>query len=354
MTARWRAFFVDNEEIKVIYSKIFKNISLWASQSFARSVLIILILVIFGIPFIEYLQGLVKNFPYTSTGLFISSFLQKTFNVELYIIGGAFIIVGIVLYWMYRQLTYTKIINDNFKGGLNAWAIPLGASWTTQRCEDKLGKMLTVTNSTIPATLKGAYWWYDYEITFEAKIEGESPPHRQNFTIVIRSENNFNGIMLQITKTHMRPHFIYQGTFIIDNEASQLLPTTLRENEWIKVKMTVKGNIVDIYINDYQLRYNIPTKIFSVENNIMSKGTITLEEIQTSDSDIKSKQRRIGEILSMPPSAARDQAVQTIESIANTIPPYSNIILEYQKGSVGFRESGEEKAHFREFKAKRI
>ena len=337
---------MDNDETKRIYSKIFKNISIWASQTYKRSLIMVFFLLVLGVPLIVYLQSLVTNFKYIVVSLAIFSFLQKTFNLSNYLIGIGFLIVGIILYKIFRMINNTRVIKDNFGNGLNGWAVPLDASWTTQRCIDKLGKMLSVTNSDYPGILKEAYWWYDYEISFETKIE---KTHRsQNFTVVIRSESNFDGVMLQITRTHLRPHFIYNGTFIRDAEAEEQLPTILPLDEWIKVKLIVKGKDVDMYIDGYKLQYKIPTKVFEVTNDILSRGSVTIDDLEDNQKELTT----IKDILSMPESPAKVVAMQTIS--ATSIPPYSKIILEYQKGSVGFREAGREKAHFRDFEIKRI
>ncbi len=348
------AFLMENNEVKILFSKVFKNIGLWASQSYTRALFVLLILTIFGIPLIGYLQKLVNEFPYAKTANSIVGFFQTNFKSIDYLLTGLFLLYGFSIYYIYRQFVNSKVIKEDFGAGLNNWAIPMDSSWTTQKCGDTLGKMLSVTNSAYPGTLKGAYGWYDYEISFWAKIDKDTHKDRQNFSLAIRSESNFNGIMLQITKSHIRPHFLYNGTFIVDNENTQQLPTILKPNEWIKVKVFVQGNNVDIFIDDYKVQYKIPTKVFDVENKVMSKGTISLEEIEESHNQIKAKHNQVLDILAMPESPARDEAIKTIEPIMNSIPPFTRVIFEYQKGSIGFRESGSECAHFRDLRVKKI
>lgn len=345
---------MENNEIKVLYSRVFKNLSLWASQSYKRSLFVLLIFLIFGVPFIGYLQTLVRNFPYISTISSVINFLNSTYKLSDYITLITFLLIGFAFYLLYRQSVSNKVIKDNFSRRLNSWAIPLDASWTTEECLDVLGKMLCVTNSPNPGTLKGAYSWYDYEVSFWTKMDGNSKTDNPNFCVVIRSENNFNGIMLQVTKSRIRPHFLYNGMFIIDNESAQRLPTTLKLDEWIKVKLIVKGNNVDLFINGYELQYKIPTKVFNVANDVMAKGTVTLKEIESSHDEIADKHNQVLDILAMPASPAREEAVKTIGSIMKSVPPFTRIILEYQKGSIGFRESGQEQTYYRDFKAKKI
>ncbi|HSW88864.1 MAG TPA: hypothetical protein VLG12_06905 [Candidatus Saccharimonadales bacterium] len=331
-------------EIKLLYSKVLKSLSIWGSQSYWRSLIIILAILIFGIPLVGYLQDQVRSFAYISFSIIIFSFLQKTFVLAYYLVGLGFVIVGIIFYWILRLINRSRVIKDKFKEGLTGWALPLSAGWTIQRCTDKLGKMLSVTNSTYPAILKEAYWWYDYEVSFETKIEKGS--RNPNFAVVIRSESNFDGIMLQITRSQLRPHFIYKGTFIVDTDAEEQLPTVLAVDEWIKVKLIVKGNNVAIFIDGYELQYKIRTYIGEVTNDLLSGNTVTLDEIKKSNAKVT----RIKEVLSMPDSETKNTLLEGI----GVIPGYSTVILEYQKGSVGFREAGREKAHFRDFKIKRI
>lgn len=345
---------MENEEIKKLYSRVLKGLSLWAAQSFRNSLLVVFILLIIGIPIITTLQDLVKTFPYLSVTYSILDFINSNYRTDYFLLFLTILIIFILIANLFKNLQNNNMITDNFTKGLYGWAIPTDSDWTMRDCGDVPGKMLTVYNSVYPGTLKGAYWWYDYEVSFHTKIDKDTRNRSgQSFNVVVRSESNFNGIILKISKTDFQPYFLYDGTMIKDTDGHQKLPTILSDGEWIKVKLIVKGNNIDILINDYDLQYKIPTKVFDkVEISVLSKDLVNIEEIENSNNQILNAI----EILNMQESAAKKEAMKTIKSFLsnNLIPPYTKVILEYQKGSVGFMEEGREKAHFRDFRIKRI
>lgn len=251
----------------------------------------------------------------------------------------------------------TRIISEKFEKDLRAWSIPLEAGWTTQDCGDALGKMLSVTNSTYPGTLKDAYSWYDYEISFLAKIDKDVDLNSQNFSVVVRSENTLNGVMLQITKTHLQPHLLYNGTYILDKENFLQLPTVLKPDEWIKVKLSVRGNGIDIWLYSYKLQYKIPTKVYEVEN-VLLRRDLTIKEMEQNNSKVEDQRIEIIAMLSriqkIKDPKEKELEVAKFDEAMKNFPTTTRVILEFQKGSVGFREASSEHAYFRNLTVKKI
>lgn len=340
----------------ILNERLLKNLILWAKESYLRTLLVFLTLLIIGIPLIQYLQNEVKKIP--TLLLSVSNTVVTFANNNLSIPDYFFLITIIALFFIilviYKKLEKTKIITDSFNRQLNGWAIPLGSGWTIQPCTDALGYMLSVTNSIFPGILKEAFGWYDYEITFLTKINSKVKAGRQNFSVIVRSENNFNGVMLQVTSTHLRPHLLYNGTYILDTEKDEQLPTVLPSSVWIPVKILVVGNNIDLWIYNHKLNYKIPTKIYDVENTLLTSGqTLTINKLEESKRKIENRWMKLVEINKMPSSqnkfSEQDKLVKDL-----TDNPSSKVLLEFQKGSVGFREWGEEHAYFRNLKVKKI
>lgn len=353
---------MDNTEIKSLFSRVFRAPYLWAVQSYRRSLFVLFIFVVIGVPIIQYLQDLVKNGHYIEI---ITTFI--TFLGTLPPLTHILIILFLVIFFWLSCLSLvhkkSKIIQDKFEKELNHWAMPLNAGWTIQKCTDRLGRMLSVTNSDYPGTLKAAYNWYDYKISFLAKMDDEIVPERQNFAFVVRSEDNYNGVMFQITKTHIYPHLLYNSTYIKDTENDQQLPTVLNPGEWINVRVVVLGNTAEIYLDGFKASYKIPSLVINYgRSDLLARHSINLKEIQDVNATVTEKYNRISGILRMTPSPAKEEAMKTIGNIFEEINKdssgysvsYSKILLEYQRGSVGFRESGPEHAFFKDFRIKRI
>lgn len=339
-------------EIKQLSSNLFHKIYLWATESIFKSFLVIVGFFIFGVPLVGYLQDLVRKFPYLYVFNCITWFLINKVSLVGYLIIIVFIFILFWLLHLSKELKKTYLIEDSLnEANLNKWSIPLGCGWTVQKCENVLGNMLSVTNSGYPGTLKGAYGWYDYEFSFLSKIDKDVPKENQNFSVVVRSENNLNGVMLQIGKTHLRPHLLFNGSYIRDTESDTQLPTVLKEDTWYKIKIKVTGNNIDVSVDNYKINYKIPTKVLNnVDNRLLSK-TSTLKDLDVSDRDFKTKQDAIFKLydqaFTMQKGADKDTKIAEANKQYSDLPQSTKVVLEFQKGSVGFRESGVEQAYFR-------
>ena len=220
--------------------------------------------------------------------------------------------------------------------------------------------MLSVSNSYFPGILKAAYGWYDYEISFQAKMSSNVPDERQNISFVVRSENSLNGILFQISKENFNPFLLYNETLIFDEERSSHLRTVLRPDVWIPVKIIVKGNNVDISVDNYHVEYRIVTKVFNaVENNLLVRGSApTLRQIVDSNTRIQTMQSEIISKVTGIDSIVNEEEKRTawaeVSADIAKIPPSTRVILEYQKGSVGFRQADVENTFFRNLTVKRI
>lgn len=350
-----------DKDFSNLTSEIFKEVFLRAKESKFLGVILIFVGLVFIPPLIGYLQGLVKSVNYALIATNVFLFLQTNVSIVDWFLLILLVFLLVSLWRLDTQLLKTRVIKDDFSSEeLSEWSIPSGSVWTTESAGDRPGKMLSVTDSYYPGTLKGAYGWYDYQVTFWAKIDGDVPSSLQNFSIAIRSENSLNGIMLQITKTHCIPYLLYNGTYIRDEDNSQMLRTTLKTNTWIQVKIIVKGNNADVWVDNYHVQYKIETRVFNaVDTSLLSVSkTPTLKEIRQSNDDIQAKRAEIIKKAETGEKLTSEEDKKNLWSELSAeiakIPSNTRIVLEYQKGSFGFRESGKERAYFRNLSVSKI
>lgn len=342
-----------NNEFSFLISKIFRGIYLWAKESFLKSLLIVGVIWIFIVPLLQYLQTLVRKFPYSSSFFLLWGFIQTSIGIKGLLLLEVMLFFLLALLRLGREIQKTKNIKDDFERGLNKWSIPINSGWTIQECDDAPGKMLSITDSRYPGTLKDAYGWYDYEITFLVKLpKKEEDKKKQIFAVTIRSENNLNGVMFQLTTTHFRPHLIYNGTFILDEKNFEKLPTILKDDTWIKVTILVTGNIVEINLLNYKLFYKIPSVTYNVRNSLLAQDT-SITSLEDSDREIETylndSLKKLRKFVDTPRDNAeeRKKAWEEYLQADSSIPPYTKVTIEYPKGSLGFRAHGNEQAYFR-------
>lgn len=355
-------FFVDNiKELRLLFSKLFTRLSIWASESSLRSALVLLFLFIFVWPFLFFLQKEAEKFPYI---LMLKTIFKALFIISTrdFIISLLFIIYFLLIYELYTKYKESRVVEDSFKNGLSKWAVPQGAGWTVQYSiiYQKLGKMLAVTNSFYPGLLKEAYTWYDYELQFKALIPSNEHESKENLTFFVRAEDNYNGVMFQVTKTHIKPHLLYDSTYIRDTENDISLPTILDTNVWNKIKVRVIGDEVTITINDFKLMYKIHSHIFNFVRKDLLQQTVLLSDLKRGNEEMKSALEDLIRARQAPNDSRREFEIAKAQEKfdryvdAAGAAGFTKVILEYQKGSVGFRESDFEKAYFKDFKLKKI
>lgn len=343
------------EEVKQLISKGFRKIFLYANESSIKAITLVIIFFIFIPPIIERLQNFFfKSIPYIEIGQQVFSFLTSIITLKDVIFVGLIIVESVFIFILHKDMLRTQKISENFRStDLNKWNIPRESVWTVEECEDVPGKMLSISNSSFPGTLKETYTWYDYEINVLVKIDAG-----QDFGVTVRSENNLNGILVCLNKREISVFLLYQGTFILDDKNKNFLPTTIKEGVWTRCKLVVKGNNIDMWISNYKiLSYKIPTLVYKVENKYL--GTTTnVTEIENSNKKIKEEEDKDLELYkkytSLPKGPDKDAAQNLY--LAHYISPNTKVVLEYQNGSMGlFSAKGQEKqAFFRDIQIKKI
>ncbi len=340
------------KEFESLFKKIFNPIIIRVKESWPKSLFFLGFIYVVVVPFLNYIQRLVVEFPYDETLVSIVNFVRSNFRVFDYVVTIFIIFISGALVYLAGQLKKTRVIKEKFDKNLNRWSIPTKSAWTIQECEDKPGKMLSVTNSREPGTLKEIYGWFDYEITLLFKMKAIKKNKKgASFSILVRSENNSNGILLQLNTEKFKQFILHDGVYIQDGNGSRL-PSVLETDKWYPVKISVFGDNIDVRVAGYKLQqYAIRTKTFTVEKSVFKrqerKGeAIMLERIISSDQKIKKaldKWIRLYRNKNEKGKTKEEKAWEKYSKIDS-----SQLTFEYQKGTVGFRAIDEQQTFIKD------
>lgn len=259
-----------------------------------------------------------KNLPIWGTSL-ISSWTAPIF-VWLIIF---FLFLTLIYYVLKDHWYLGKVAGefyDDLKTGLSNWDYK--GDWRIEEEDSK--RVLSVANSPIGGFTKKGFNWTDYEFSFETKVIKVASGW------VIRA-NASDYFMVQLYlegnadyNYKLRPHYhkLELGTeiWLPDDNNSVNLSTIALEKEikllqWVKVKIIVESNQVDIYLDGkHALHYLISSVGVSISKKFTLKNTSGKEFEATTN-----------EIVPLGINAA---------------------------GRVGFRSGDGEHAHFRNIKVK--
>jgi hypothetical protein len=190
-----------------------------------------------------------------------------------------------------REPGYPEEFCEDFQHGLEKWEYH--GDWRTEREGD--GHILIVTESERGGIVQPCLSWKDYIFEFETRIVNG------NTSWIIRAKNILSYVMLQCGQDRLYPHFRVNGTWTNPDWTRQnpvILPVLLPLNTWFGVHIEVRGTLVLVTVT-----------VNNREREILNSGTL-LE----------------------PPTSP----------------------TSYPMGSVGFRESANECAHFRNVRVKRL
>ena len=329
---------------------VLRPIILRAKDSWLFTFLLVFISVIFVFPLIRYLQTRVTDFPYLAVISYITTFVGKNLSFQEIVIILALVLIYILLFIFFRKLQTAKLINEFFSNNLDKWSIPLGSGWNIQDCDDRSGKMLSVEESPYPGTLKETYSWYDYKVSFWARMDSSTDGNK-NIDFVIRSESSFNGILLRLTDKDFLPHLMYSGFLIFDDTGSEKLPTLIRFDTWVKIRVTVKGKNVEIKINDdYTITYKIPTKYMEVSNIELTGSLPWLTRLESHSAVLAENKKKHDNLLARLVSdnnTLSDEETKELESLRLQLSSTTVLNIDYQKGAIGFRKEIQSRTHIR-------
>jgi len=250
---------------------------------------------------------------------FTSIFLVYQWNAPIWI---WVMLLSIQIYLIYSTMRNKWFIgkvagefHDEFKNGLANWEFT--GDWEIDEEDGK--KLLSVANSDAGGFTKKGFTWSDYEFSFETEIVTIA-----SGWVIRANRDNFFMVQLYLGETpKLRPHYhVREGTTLIwhpdDAHTVDLSNVNLKNEigllQWVKVKIKVESNQVDVYLDGvHALHYimsrlgtNIQRAFSFTENNVVHNGIIN----------------------------------ETV------------IIDNYDMGRVGFRSAPDEHAHFRNVRVK--
>lgn len=206
---------------------------------------------------------------------------------------------------------------DDFNNGLVNWEYG-GEGWATQRGEE--GYELSVTNSSDGGITNFGLGWDNYEFLFDCKLMN------RNVGWIIRATDREHYIMIQLSATEdgvtLNPHYkVPNGWWILRQElkCSNQLLEKIKSSMWIKVKIIIFGNTIDIYLdNERVMNHHIPDPV-----RLVVDKKYKWESKEETEKE-KGKELGVKELVS----------------------------FSFPSGKVGFRCSGGEHAHIREVRVK--
>lgn len=232
-----------------------------------------------------------------------------------------FVIIGLLTIRNYLYIgKVAGEFYDDFRNGTDKWDYG-NEDWKI--IDDNGKNILSVGSSDNGGITKKGFDWTDYEFSFETRVIKKASGW------IIRAGDRGNFFMVQLNMDSvckLRPHYRSQKANIgvwmpDDTNAVDLTTTNLKDKikilEWIKVRILVKGNIVEVYLNN----------TFAFHYPIDPNRGINIEVPATFKSDGKSMQGTITE---------------------------SVMLGHYVSGGVGFRSAPDEMAHFRNVAVKPI
>lgn len=333
--------------LDLLFAPFFKKLLIWAQEYLWRtlfSVFLLIVILGFGIMLSKWL-----TFGKLLSLLFQSFLVVRSFSLQSYVYllwMTILFVFGIILYlgWKVKSAKYIEVkIKRNSKVE-DYFVVPPGADWSLVPDDDTLGNVLSVTRSGLTGHLIKGNDWCNYHLTFKTKIIFD------NFTFAIRVIDKNNCIFFQCGKRQIFPHLI-MGGIAIRHFKDIDLPFDIPKEKWVDVSVLVKGEKVVIKIMGIEREFDIPHGPWFIEKGNLS---FTLEYKVVEEDTRKalitdniykevSKEEGIEEIV-------RKISMGILEKIK--LDNYHTFNFDYYRGTIGFRQSENEHALFKDIKVK--
>jgi len=147
-------------------------------------------------------------------------------------------------------LTFKGDFFDDFKRGLRSSEWEWYGNWRIEEEENK--NVLSVTNSPDGGFTRVGAYWTNYNFTFDTKILNKFS------SWLLRVKDKHNYLMFQCWRDRIVPHIRINSYWEVCEPIFLDNHLTIKINMWYKVKIIVRGDIIEIEINGNNIRYTIP------------------------------------------------------------------------------------------------
>ena len=309
---------------------------LWAKDDKRRFILFLIIAVFVIVVLLPRLFQLASSFDYIGLVTSIWIFIYTKSNTKEFS-TIMFFAVLLLLFVVKQFLSHSlkRIFEIDIEKQPELWSYYKGSGWSIIEDATSWNKVLKLNNCTYPAILKFGNDWLNYNFSFEAKVPTDTEIKNPIFTFAVRAKDKGNCVFFQCRPDGtIRPHLITNGLFIVDEANELKFLAEFPTGKWIPVKVGVKGDNVSIFMLGVSANYKIPSTRLIIPGDKI-RGTISL-----------------GEALRL---TKENEPVEPEKSIGgNTTTTKLAFDLDYEKGTIGFRESGRETAMFRKIRVELI
>lgn len=347
---------------------------MWVNENIWRLIIVVLIfafLSIISIVTIKWLEPhhifIILSAIYTISLFFIKLSLSKKTLILLTLTVIMLIIYLLIIGKMSRE------IKIKIKKGIvpeDYFCIAPGSNWDWVKDEGSpFEKVLSVTNSYLTGHFKKGIEWCDYYFAFKAKIKSS------NFSFAIRVADRNHCIFFQCGGKGIYPHLVMEGITVRrfnDPNDPNLpyrdieLPFELPRDKWLDVSVLVKGKRVELEIDGIRKEYNIPSFRKYVYTERITP-VMDYTDVEESDKEIRPKindmEMKQGQKFLLEKNKAEsnlttdqekdiEEKIQGIDKQINEIRDklkgrVTQLAYDFERGTVGFREDGNEHSLFK-------
>jgi hypothetical protein len=332
---------------------------LWVQEKAYRTIAVLISLTLFSTIFALVIK-FIKVEHIKMAVSFTKELIYVIFSPNIIIIFILFFVVlSILIYlcWIgYSSKNISIKINDKIKPEdyflIDSRSSNSGWSYLEDK-DTPFAKVLSITSADLPGYLKKGAEWYDYEFSFKAKIK------TSNFTFAIRVKDWGNCIFFQCSEKSIYPHLVIDGVRI-KHFKDISLPLELPKEEWIDVKVVVRGNRVEIGVFGMSKEFTIPSFSKYVYLSGIS-DTMEYNDVERMDNEILAIMGNLNKMRKSRGLEENDDDEKLVEDVIKRVVEKEKVEFDkgvlplsssFERGSVGFRACGSEHALFKDIKVK--
>lgn len=148
-------------------------------------------------------------------------------------------------------------------------------------------------NSSRAGCLYNGRLWKNFKMEFQMHFLNDNnfiQTYNQNIGIIFRAKDLENYFMFEVlireNNVWLKPHIRYQGMWEAMSEdrilpLGQNEPKWIKEREWFRVKLVIKGNVVSLIMTDMsEYQWSLPTHIDinHIESGVKEKQSVSADK----------------------------------------------------------------------------